>query len=78
MKPTMIHITHYLAKRLLPFYLLTLLPFNASSQGIPFIRNYTSEEYHGNNMNFDIETDGKGNILVANFEGLMYYEIMAN
>ena len=74
MKPTMIHITHYLAKRLLPFYLLTFLPFNASAQGIPFIRNYTSEEYHGNNMNFDIETDGKGNILVANFEGLMYYD----
>ena len=25
-------------------------------------------------MNFDIETDGMGNILVANFEGLMYYD----
>ena len=47
---------------------------STSAQGIPFIRNYTSDEYHGNNMNFDIETDGKGNILVANFEGLMYYD----
>ena len=74
MKSTIIHITNYLAKRFLPFYLFTLLPVTGSAQGIPFIRNYTPEEYHGNNMNFDIETDGKGNILVANFEGLMYYD----
>lgn len=74
MKSTIIHITNYLAKRFLPFYLFTLSPVTGSAQGIPFIRNYTPEEYHGNNMNFDIETDGKGNILVANFEGLMYYD----
>ena len=53
---------------------LILAPCTVFAQGIPFIRNYTSEEYHGNNMNFDIETDEKGNILVANFEGLMYYD----
>ena len=47
---------------------------STSAQGIPFIRNFSAEEYHGNNMNFDIETDGQGNILVANFEGLMYYD----
>jgi len=46
----------------------------ASAQGIPFIRNFTAEEYHGNNINFDIETDEQGNIFVANFEGLMYYD----
>ena len=46
----------------------------ASAQGIPFIRNYTSEEYRGNNLNFDIETDEHGNIFLANFEGLMYYD----
>ena len=74
MKSTIIHITNYLAKRFFPFYLFTILPVTGSAQGIPFIRNYTPEEYHGNNMNFDIETDGKGNILVANFEGLMYYD----
>ena len=51
-----------------------LLPSLSYGQGIPFFHNYTSEEYHGNNMNFDIETDGKGNIFVANFEGLMYYD----
>ena len=47
---------------------------SASAQGIPFIRNYTSEEYQGNNLNFDIETDEHGNIFLANFEGLMYYD----
>ena len=48
--------------------------FNASAQGIPFIRNFSAEEYHANNMNFDIETDENGNIYVANFEGLLYYD----
>ena len=74
MKSKIIQITNNLVKRLLPVYLFTLLPLSASAQGIPFIRNYMPEEYHGNNMNFDIETDEKGNILVANFEGLMYYD----
>ena len=74
MKSKIIQITNNLVKRLLPVYLFTLLPLSASAQGIPFIRNYMPEEYHGNNINFDIETDEKGNILVANFEGLMYYD----
>ena len=46
----------------------------ASAQGIPYIRNYTAEEYHGNNNNYDIDIDENGNIFVANFEGLMYYD----
>ena len=54
--------------------LLSFLSLTVSAQGLPYIRNYSPEEYHGNNMNFDIETDGMGNILVANFEGLMYYD----
>jgi len=48
--------------------------FTASAQGIPFFRNYPAEAYHANNMNFDIETDENGNIFVANFEGLLYYD----
>ena len=48
--------------------------FTASAQGIPFFRNFTTEDYHANNMNFDIETDENGIIYVANFEGLMYYD----
>ena len=46
----------------------------ASAQGIPFFRNFMSEDYHANNMNFDIEIDENGTIFVANFEGLMYYD----
>ena len=74
MKQTITHRIIKTVKRLLLFSLFTLLPFSTLAQGIPFIRNYTSEEYHGNNLNFDIETDGQGNIFVANFEGLMYYD----
>ena len=43
-------------------------------QGIPFIRNFTAEEYHANNINFDIDTDKHGHVYVANFEGLLYYD----
>ena len=46
----------------------------AHAQGVPFFHNYTSEDYHGNNMNFDVEIDENGNVFVANFEGLMYYD----
>ena len=62
---------------LLPLISLSLLlflsPLPLHSQGLPFIRNFSAEEYHANNMNFDVETDENGNIFVANFEGLMYY-----
>ena len=46
----------------------------AGAQGIPFIRNFTAEEYHANKLNYDVETDENGNVFVANFEGLMYYD----
>ena len=63
-------------RMLLAFFLLPsfLFSLTASAQGIPFIRNYTSDEYHANNTNFDIETDEYGNVFAANFEGLMYYD----
>jgi hypothetical protein len=63
-------------RMLLAFFLLpsSLFSLTASAQGIPFIRNYTSDEYHANNTNFDIETDEYGNVFAANFEGLMYYD----
>ena len=47
---------------------------SASAQGIPFIRNYTAEEYRANKLNYDVENDENGNVFVANFEGLMYYD----
>ena len=51
-----------------------LIPLTSNAQGIPFIRNFASDEYHANSTNFDIETDGSGNVFVANFEGLLYYD----
>ena len=56
------------------FSLFTIHSSLLHAQGIPFFRNFMAEEYHANNMNFDVETDGNGNIYVANFEGLMYYD----
>lgn len=61
----------FLLFALSPFHLFTLSSY---SQGIPFFRNYTAEDYHANKLNYDAETDGLGNIFVANFEGLMYYD----
>jgi len=44
------------------------------AQGVPFIRNFTAEEYGAQNQNFDIMSGSDGTIYVANFEGLLYYD----
>ena len=54
-----------------PLHFFTLSTF---SQGVPFFRNYTAEDYRANKLNYDAESDGLGNIFIANFEGLMYYD----
>ena len=46
----------------------------AMAQGLPFLRNFTPEEYHGNKANFDVVVGRDGTVYVANFEGLMYYD----
>ena len=46
----------------------------AHSQGIPFFRNFLPNEYHANSINFDIEHDDQGNVYLANFEGMMYFD----
>ena len=63
-----------LTNRLLTTLTALLLAATAFGQGIPFIRNFSVEEYNANNTNFDIETDEWGNVFVANFEGLLYYD----
>ena len=50
------------------FYLFAFLPLPAGAQGIPFIRNYTADDYRANKLNYDVETDKNGNVFVANFE----------
>ena len=79
MKQTITHrILNVVKRRILlllfilsPLHLFTLSTF---SQGVPFFRNYTAEDYRANKLNYDAESDGLGNIFIANFEGLMYYD----
>ena len=42
--------------------------------GNPFFRNYLPSVYNAHNRNFDIVTDDYGRVIVANFEGLLYYD----
>lgn len=60
--------------RFLFITLLTCFVQVTFSQGIPFIRNFTAEEYGGHNQNFDVIAGNDGIVYVANFEGLLYYD----
>ena len=48
--------------------------FTSFAQGVPFLKNYTAEDYQANNINFDIKTGRSGTVFAANFEGLLYYD----
>lgn len=79
MKQTITHRILNVVKRriLLLLFILSPLHFftlSTFSQGVPFFRNYTAEDYRANKLNYDAESDGLGNIFIANFEGLMYYD----
>ncbi len=41
--------------------------------GLPFVTNYSPKEYNAHAINYDITADNYGNVFVANFEGLLYY-----
>ena len=61
-------------KRILPFYLLTLLPLPSLAQGVPYLRNFSATEYKAHNMNSDVIAANDGTVYVANFEGLLYFD----
>ncbi len=61
-------------KRLLLLLLLHLSLMACLAQGIPFIKNFTTDDYHAHNRNFDVEIGNDGTVFIANFEGLMYYD----
>lgn len=61
-------------KRLLAIGCWLLATCMAMAQGLPFVRNFTADEYHGNKSNFDVVIGRDGTVYVANFEGLMYYD----
>ena len=60
--------------RMLASVMILFLTTMIHGQGIPFIRNFMANEYNANNTNYDIETDEQGHVIVANFEGLLYYD----
>lgn len=53
-------------------WIATLLPAYAQ-EGMPFFRNYTTQEYQAHNRNFDVACDSSGIAYFANFEGVIYY-----
>ena len=61
-------------RRWLFFILLSLSVCGGAAQGVPFFRNFTTDDYHAHNRNFDVDIDNNGIIYFANFEGLMYYD----
>ena len=61
-------------RRWLFFILLSLSVCRVAAQGVPFFRNFTTDDYHAHNRNFDVDIDKNGIIYIANFEGLMYYD----
>lgn len=61
-------------KRLLLYTLLFLSTCVSYAQGIPFIRNFTPDEYHAHNRNFDVAIGNDGLVFIANFEGVLYYD----
>ena len=61
-------------KLLLLLITLHISLITSFAQGIPFLRNFSATEYQAHNRNFDITTDDKGFVYVANFEGLLYYD----
>lgn len=71
-----IHKTLAVAKGGLLLFFLAITPsqLHLHAQGIPFFRNFMPEDYHANSINLDIETDTEGNVFLANFEGMLYYD----
>ena len=60
-------------KRALLYGMMLFYACVAAAQGIPYIKNYTAQDYHAHNRNFDVVTTSDGTVFVANFEGLLYY-----
>ena len=61
-------------KTVLKILMMMWVAAEAAAQGIPMVKNYTAEDYQGQNFNFDIRTGADGVVYVANFEGLLYYD----
>jgi len=56
------------------FLFLVVQPCSLCAQGVPFIRNYSPDDYHGHHRNYAILALNDGTVFVANFEGLLYFD----
>ncbi len=59
--------------------LLISLSFNVKGQsknetGFPFVKNYSTVDYHAHAQNFAVATDQSGLLYVGNFAGVMQYD----
>ena len=61
-------------KRALIYGMMLFYACVTAAQGIPFIKNYNTNDYHAHNRNFDVVTTNDGSVFIANFEGLLYYD----
>ena len=65
--------------KILTILILLLIVFQSNAQnfnrfhGIPFIKNYSSEEYKAHEQNFDIIQDQRGIMYFANFAGILEF-----
>ena len=54
--------------------MLVSLCMQAENRGVPYIENFTAEDYNAHSRNYDVVCDSHGTVYVANFEGLLYYD----
>ena len=64
----------WLVKVLLVLFTVHASLLTVHSQGLPFLKNYSANDYHAHSRNFDVEIGEDGFVFFANFEGLMYYD----
>ena len=53
---------------------LVSLDTPAENRGLPYLQNFTAEDYGAHSRNYDVVCDSHGTVYVANFEGLLYYD----
>ena len=57
-------------KRALLYGMMLLWACIAAAQGIPFIKNYTPDDYHAHNRNFDVVTTDDGSVFIIHTPGI--------
>lgn len=68
------HFTMIKVYRYINVLFLLLFGYFAESQNIVHVTNYNKSEYNGGNQNWDITHDNKGNVFIANNNGLLTFD----